>query len=161
MDTQRTVLVTTATALPASDAERAKRLDDCLRLSAAQLADQGPLHIDTQYDAGKGLLRIVMSGVRTVRLLEYKHPEHGCLFEENTPVSVVVEIDPLERHKLIGIADHLMSVAGSHPQKSPPLSFNTEYDEANRRARIAIVGGVFAAAYLFAIVYLHLTQSRT
>jgi hypothetical protein len=158
---KQNVLMTTTTALDAVDAERAARLDDCLALSARQLADKGALRVDTDYDAAKQVLRIVMSGVPGVRLLEYQHAEHGCPFEENTPVSVVVEIDPLERHKLIGIADHLMSVASLHPQKSPPLSFKTEYDEPNRRARVMLSGGVFAVTYLFTIVYLHLTQSRT
>ena len=68
-------------------------------------------------------------------------------------VSSIVEIEAVDRDLSMRLTNALMASANS-PRKSdgPPLRIDTVYDEARRRLKVIIVGGIDANVYLLKLI---------
>lgn len=132
--------------------ERADEIKQRFVDGVEAVGDTGLLRVDAEYCEARGGLTVSVAGaLSSLRLLEH-------VFEPQTAMASVVQIEPIERVFADSLAAHFLAAAKHHPQGGVPLSFDSDYDAARRLLRVKFRGSVFAIAYFATIVYLRLTQ---
>jgi hypothetical protein len=155
------VEVSSVLQVEASDQSAADAIARSLLIAAVgQPRHDGPLRIDTQYDAAQTLVQIAFTGsIRaTARMLDHKMAAGERLFHELTKALTVVQIDGFDRVMTIGLIDALTAATNSYPGEHGALRIDTDYDDRRRLFKLTIAGAIFATTYLLFIVGMHLSQ---
>jgi len=75
-------------------------------------------------------------------------------------VSSIVEIDAVDRDTSMRLTNALMAAANSPRKNGPPLRIDTLYDEARRRLKVIVVGGIDANIYLLKLIAGYSTSGK-
>jgi hypothetical protein len=145
--------------IDAEDRDHADRIAQHVLAAASAVSNRGPLRIDTGYDEHRKRLTITLAGcLPAMDLLNHHCEADERLFNERTPTSAVIEIDPIARPFASSLEMHMTACARNHPQTDLPLRINTGYDAARQLATFTFSGSIFAVSYFFTIIHVRLAQ---
>ena len=148
--------------LEGAQAAARQRVLEEARARAAALTERGPLEVTADVDAdGTGVLTLHGAVATALRALEARTEGDERLLPEGAPSVLVVRAEPVSPGRVIAITDHLTGASDNHPRDDAPLDYRIDYEEAEARLTVRLMGSLFSTSYLMFLVHMQLTQGRS